>query len=130
MTELAFDAAYNEVLKSVRTTLIKAPGPVRDLAAHMAESAGKGIRAKLLIACAMSSNTAVPEDAVRAASAVELLHMASLVHDDIIDEADTRRNVTAAHSKFGKEKAVLYGDWLLCAALRHAASVNRHSPSA
>ena len=110
-------------MEAVRAALLRAPGPVKEVAEHLASSLGKGIRVKLLMACAMDKDENVTKDAVHAAASVELLHMASLVHDDIIDEAVLRRNIPAAHSKFGKEKAVLAGDWLLCLALRQAMDI-------
>ena len=54
---------------------------------------------------------------VNLASAVELLHMATLVHDDIIDDAETRRNKPSVQSMYGKDMAVYTGDYLLAKSL-------------
>lgn len=51
-------------------------------------------------------------DSVRLAAAVELLHVATLIHDDIVDEAETRRGSPSAHVSYGVRRAVLLGDYL------------------
>jgi heptaprenyl diphosphate synthase len=52
------------------------------------------------------------------AAAVELLHTATLIHDDILDNADTRRGIPALHTKFGTVNAILAGDWLFSRSFR------------
>ncbi|HEY9054926.1 MAG TPA: polyprenyl synthetase family protein [Rectinemataceae bacterium] len=52
------------------------------------------------------------------AAAIELLHTATLVHDDILDQADVRRGLPALHTRFGTVNAVLAGDWLFSACFR------------
>jgi heptaprenyl diphosphate synthase len=55
------------------------------------------------------------------AAAVELLHVASLIHDDIIDQADVRRGIPSLHGRFGTTNAILAGDWLFSRSFRLAA---------
>lgn len=117
------DQAFGQSMDAVRHTLLRAPMVVREVSEHLAVSLGKGIRVRLLLACSMDGDGMVNPSAIRAAAAVELLHMATLVHDDIIDNAVLRRGLPALHSKFGNEKAVLGGDWLLCAAIKLALDV-------
>ncbi len=52
------------------------------------------------------------------AAAVELIHVASLIHDDIIDQADMRRGVASLHTRFGTTNAILAGDWLFSRSFR------------
>jgi heptaprenyl diphosphate synthase len=52
------------------------------------------------------------------AAAVELLHTATLIHDDILDNADMRRGIPALHTKFGTANAILAGDWLFSRSFR------------
>lgn len=54
------------------------------------------------------------------AAAIELLHVATLIHDDVIDNAQTRRGVPSLHTRFGVKEAVLAGDWLLTRCFRLA----------
>ncbi len=71
-------------------------------------------------------------EAVKIAVAVELLHLATLVHDDIIDDAAKRRGIETLHRRFGEKAAILCGDYLVCMALELASTVKppeeRHTP--
>jgi heptaprenyl diphosphate synthase len=77
---------------------------------------GKRLRPLLMVLAAKfgnyDSDTIVPLAAV-----IEMLHMATLIHDDIIDEAKLRRGVQTVQSKWGKDVAVFTGDYLLCKAI-------------
>jgi heptaprenyl diphosphate synthase len=64
---------------------------------------------------------------VNAASSIELLHLATLVHDDIVDDAPMRRGTASVQGRFGKEKAVLCGDWLVCKAVGQAVSLDDYA---
>jgi len=87
------------------------------LGEYLRESGGKRVRPALTIL----SNYAVGGDgssynAIRMATVMEFLHTATLVHDDIIDSADTRRNRPTVNALYGNETAVLMGDWLYMSA--------------
>ena len=87
------------------------------LADYLRESGGKRVRPALTIL----SNYAVGGDgsrynSIRMATVMEFLHTATLVHDDIIDSADTRRNRPTVSALYGNETAVLMGDWLYMSA--------------
>ena len=69
--------------------------------------AGKRLRAKLILKIAGES-----EDAVKLASIVELIHAASLLHDDVIDDAKTRRGIASINAIFGNKTAIMLGDIL------------------
>ena len=82
-----------------------------------APSGGKRVRPALLIL----ANHAVggegsAENIIRMATVMEMLHTATLVHDDIIDNADLRRNRPSVNARFGNNTAVLMGDWLYMSA--------------
>src|SRR6266404_5254255 len=84
---------------------------------HLRRSGGKRVRPALTIL----SNYAVGGDgsnqsSIRMATVMEFLHTATLVHDDVIDKADTRRNRPSINSEFGNQTAVLMGDWLYMSA--------------
>jgi heptaprenyl diphosphate synthase len=78
---------------------------------------GKGARSLLLLSCASDERGEAPRSAVYAAAAMELFHLATLVHDDVIDDAETRRGERSLQSKCGKRRAVVVGDYLLCLSL-------------
>src|SRR5438105_14651177 len=84
---------------------------------YLRASGGKRVRPALTLL----SNAAVGGDAslqnvVRMATVMEFLHTATLVHDDIIDNAETRRNRPTVNALYGNETAVLMGDWLYMSA--------------
>ena len=109
---------YAEALDAVRLliarTLGKADPILADVMNHLSGGQGKNLRAALLLAAAADSRGLVPAAAITAAAALEILHLATLVHDDIIDEAPTRRGQPSIQSKFGKKTAVIGGDYLFC----------------
>jgi len=84
---------------------------------YLRASGGKRVRPALtlLSTCAAGGDAARP-NVVRMATVMELLHTATLVHDDIIDNAETRRNRPSINSRFGNQAAVLMGDWLYMSA--------------
>ncbi len=82
---------------------------------------GKYLRAGLILLASGSKGGSYPEAVIGAAAAVEILHLATLIHDDIVDQAALRRGEPALHRQLGSQKAVLYGDFLFAAAF-HAVS--------
>lgn len=76
---------------------------------------GKQIRPLLTLLCARLKGKSV--DVTEIAAVIEICHTASLIHDDIIDEADTRRGQLSVQKKFGREMAVYAGDFMIFAAI-------------
>lgn len=72
---------------------------------------GKRLRPALVLLCG-SFNSAPQYELVDVAAAAELIHTASLIHDDVIDHADTRRGRPTVSAQWGEQQAVLYGDFL------------------
>ncbi|MDR1638957.1 MAG: polyprenyl synthetase family protein [Clostridiales bacterium] len=97
-----------------RDILLGAKGAISDATRHLAQRPGKGARAYLLLCSSADENMEAPRDAVYAACALELFHLATLVHDDVIDDADTRRGIQSIQSRHGKKSAVIIGDYILC----------------
>lgn len=92
---------------------------ITDIGEHLRAGGGKRIRPALLLLSAKL----FPYDersAVRLGAVVEVIHTATLVHDDIIDEAKTRRGRPAANTQWGNSKCVLAGDWLYMQAFKIA----------
>src|SRR6266436_2062829 len=85
--------------------------PVSEITAYLLGGGGKRLRPALLL---LSARYAGRKDrsAVRLAAVVELLHSATLIHDDVIDSANTRRGRPSANSRWGNHRSVLAGDWL------------------
>ena len=84
---------------------------IAEASVHLAEAGGKRFRPMLtLLAAELGSG--INDDVVAAATGVELTHLASLYHDDVMDEADLRRGVVSANSEYGNSNAILVGDLL------------------
>ena len=83
---------------------------------NLASAGGKRLRPSLSFLAAKLLNADI-ESALRVALAVELLHSASLLHDDLIDDADTRRGHEAAFRRYGNVVSVMSGDYMLAKVL-------------
>ena len=84
---------------------------VTDIARYLISGGGKRIRPLLLLLSAKALGCDSPSR-IRLGAVVEMLHTATLVHDDIIDEASTRRGRPSSNATWGNAKCVLAGDWL------------------
>lgn len=121
---LTFQRATELVKDEVGRLLTASPRVVRTYTQHLTLSWGKFIRASSLFACAEDRDGLIHPNAIKFASAIEILHLATLVHDDVIDNAKLRRGVVTLHKKYGRKAAVICGDYLFCLALQQASSVS------
>ena len=119
-----YDSAFEQVKYEVDSLLSTSPLVIRSYTKHLAASMGKFIRAASVITCAMDQEGLIGEKAVKMAAAVEIMHLATLVHDDVIDNADLRRGELTLQKKYGKRTAVICGDYLVCMAMKLAASAS------
>ncbi|MDD4699472.1 MAG: polyprenyl synthetase family protein [Oscillospiraceae bacterium] len=126
---LSFDEAFEKVNKLILQKLSSSPSIVRQYTLYLTASRGKFIRAVSLLTCAMDAENRINPDAVLIAAGIELLHLATLVHDDVIDDAETRRGVASLQKKFGRRTAVICGDYILCLALETVTACKRTKES-
>lgn len=109
-----FVAADLEVVQSLMQEVAdQAPGRLGQALADLLKRKGKRIRSTFLLLLASTRPGLERKRAARACAAIELIHLASLIHDDIIDDSDLRRNEKSAHRKWGNRFAVLLGDYIL-----------------
>ena len=100
-----------------------------DVAGHLVRAGGKRLRPALVAAAAQASDPGaatmgpLAEDVIQGAVAVELVHLGSLYHDDVMDEAQHRRGVESVNARWGNVVAILTGDFLLARASEIAASL-------
>ncbi len=92
---------------------------ITDISGYLREGGGKRIRPSLLLLSAKSQGYS-GRGMIRLGAVVEMVHSATLVHDDIIDAADIRRGRPSANTTWGNAKCVLAGDWLYMQAFRVA----------
>lgn len=92
---------------------------ITEISGYLRDGGGKRIRPSLLLLSAKAQGYS-GESMIRLGAVVEMVHTATLVHDDIIDAADTRRGRPSANTTWGNAKCVLAGDWLYMQAFRTA----------
>ena len=95
------------------------------ISAHLAAGQGKGLRPALVMLAARLGSHPSRQALVPLAAAIELMHHATLVHDDIIDAAPTRRNQPSLNAVWGNEISVIAGDFLYARAFALAAGFLR-----
>lgn len=92
-------------------------------------SKSKRTRSILVIASAMACDGEVKDELIKACAAIEYVHLASVIHDDIIDESDTRWGSAALHKKEGNGAAIVVGDYMLARAGTIASSISQEAGS-
>jgi octaprenyl-diphosphate synthase len=106
-----------ELDRFLRAQLAAFEPEIRSMAEYCIDSSGKRIRPALAFFSGWREDGAVVPEVVRAAAVIEMVHLATLVHDDIMDGADVRRNRRTASRAYGSTAAVLLGDALFAHAL-------------
>lgn len=89
---------------------------VTEAANHIISAGGKRFRPLLVTLCSQFGKPVADVDLVRAAVVMELTHVASLYHDDVMDEASIRRGAESANSRWGNSVAIMVGDFLFARA--------------
>ncbi|HPA98554.1 MAG TPA: polyprenyl synthetase family protein, partial [Methanothrix sp.] len=103
---------YQIIDNQLAQMVIELPdSPLGEIIGYVLSSPGKRVRPLILMLSAEAFG-GTAEEAANAALAVELVHAASLVHDDILDQGIERRGTQSALERFGPEAALLAGDWL------------------
>lgn len=104
-----FEAFFEQTLKAETE-------PMDSIMSYVLDTEGKRLRPVLALLCARLFGE-VNERTLRAATVVEVIHSASLIHDDVIDRAEQRRGQASVKARFGEIPAVLAGDYLLSKAV-------------
>ncbi len=104
-------------------SVVTGDGFLDEVTTHLIAAGGKRLRPLLALAAATGGQREPTEDDLMGGVAVELVHLASLYHDDVIDEATIRRNVESVNSRFGNLVAIVAGDYLLARSAAIAASL-------
>jgi octaprenyl-diphosphate synthase len=123
-----FDLIHDEleqVEKRITVESVASVDAVTAISQYLQSSGGKRLRPTLLLIAAKLSNAngnsnSANASAIQLGAVVELLHAATLVHDDVIDAAETRRGRPSSNVKWGNHTCVLAGDWLYMQAFQIA----------
>jgi heptaprenyl diphosphate synthase len=121
------DGDLTQVRARLRSLAMPGSHKVHEPIMYAVEHVGRLFRPTLVLASSYlvqkQPGTATGQDVIDAATAVELLHIATLCHDDLIDDALVRRGIPTTKVKFGSDIALLTGDYLLACCMRTAASL-------
>ncbi len=96
---------------------------------HLIDAGGKRLRASLAIASATSGEHEATHEDLMGAVSLELMHLASLYHDDVMDEATIRRNVDSVNARYGNLIAIVAGDYLMARSAGIAADLGAATAS-
>ena len=120
--------SHRDVERLIRHRIETLRGALGHAACHHFAAPGKMLRAKMALRGAALLNI---DDfaAIRWASAIEVLHNASLIHDDLCDGDKHRRGQQSIWSKFGRNTALALGDWLVALSFEFAAEAAKHTNS-
>jgi geranylgeranyl pyrophosphate synthase len=105
----------NQVERELLAAVASADPFVTEVSAHLVEAGGKRTR-PLLVLLGAHFGAGITPEVIKAALVVELTHVATLYHDDVMDEAAVRRGTPSANSRFGNSVAILTGDFLFARA--------------
>ncbi|MCU0227621.1 MAG: polyprenyl synthetase family protein [Bryobacterales bacterium] len=118
-----FDLVHQDLLRveeEFRLESVASEDAVTKIAAHLQQSGGKRMRPTLVLLTSKLFPGRNPAASVQLAAVVELIHTATLIHDDVIDEAETRRGDASTNAIWGNQTSVLAGDWLYMQAFQIA----------
>jgi heptaprenyl diphosphate synthase len=120
------EQALGRVEQSLANSTAAADPFLSEVTGHLVNAGGKRLRPALVVASACVGGAEGPhvgDDVVQGGVAVELVHLGSLYHDDVMDEAEHRRGVQSVNARWGNLVAILAGDFLLARASEIAASL-------
>jgi octaprenyl-diphosphate synthase len=124
------EAIYEPILSDlgrverlIRDTLDSDSDFIAELVKRVQLYGGKRMRPAMLLLAAKACGVVTP-DHDKLASCVELIHVATLVHDDVLDDADKRRHVATVNAEWGNEASLLLGDFLFTHAFQLAAAAS------
>ncbi|MEL0538761.1 polyprenyl synthetase family protein [Staphylococcus debuckii] len=123
MEKLNINKEIKKIEKELKNT-IKSGNPIlEDASLHLLSSGGKRVRPSFVVLSSEYGPHPRNEETYKIAVSLELIHMATLVHDDVIDRSDKRRGRYTISKKWDQETAILTGNYLLALALNHISSI-------
>ncbi len=117
------DTDLDRLEDHLRRAVVRGDAFLDEVVTHLIVAGGKRIRPSLALVAASLSGEDATEGSLCAATSVELVHLASLYHDDVMDEAVIRRNVASVNARWGNLVAIVAGDFLLARSAELAASL-------
>ena len=97
---------------------------INNISEYIVNSGGKRIRPLIVLLSARACGASDLDRIVKAAAMIEFIHTATLLHDDVVDNSDSRRGIKTAHQSFGNESTILVGDFLYSRAFQIMVQIN------
>ena len=119
------EGEMNDFIELFKQSLSQGDGMLESVLSHIRQRGGKRMRPMLILLTAKNYG-GVNSTTQNAALGLELLHTASLVHDDVVDESDQRRGQPSVNASYNNKVAVLVGDYILSTALLRVALSENH----
>ena len=116
------ESSWKQYERMMETSLRADNKLQQEVLRYIGSRRGKQLRPLLVMLSAQLCNP-ITDKTLRAAVALELLHTASLIHDDVVDSSDTRRGIASVHTKWTNKVAVLIGDYMLAKVIGLVAEV-------
>lgn len=120
----------NREIKNIETSLAQLmqceTSTLQQASEHLLSSGGKRVRPLFVILSSYLSGQTPTDATYRVAAALELIHMATLVHDDVIDFSEKRRGETTIEKEWNQSTAILTGNFLLARALEHLSTIENY----
>ena len=123
MAKLNMNSEIKNVEKRLQKAIESNDPILREASSHLLSSGGKRVRPAFVILSSQFGPQKKTEDTYRVAVALELIHMATLVHDDVIDKSDKRRGRLTIVKKWDVTTAILTGNFLLALGLEHLSEI-------
>lgn len=123
MEKLNINKEIKKIEKALKQTIKSDNAVLEEASHHLLSSGGKRVRPSFVILSSEYGISPRNEDTYKIAVSLELIHMATLVHDDVIDRSDKRRGRLTISKKWDQDTAILTGNYLLALALNNISSI-------
>jgi heptaprenyl diphosphate synthase len=117
------DVDRERIEAAMLSSVVTSDAYLTEIASHLIVAGGKRLRPVIAVAAGRVGGSSASDDVVLGGVACELVHLGSLYHDDVMDEATTRRGVDTVNARWGNLQAILAGDFLLARSSEIAASL-------
>ena len=123
LSVVGMDADRERIDAAMLAAVVTSDPYLTEIASHLIVAGGKRLRPVLAVVAGQLASGVASDDVVQGGVACELVHLGSLYHDDVMDEAEIRRGVETVNARWGNLQAILAGDFLLSRASEIAASL-------
>lgn len=121
----SLDLEHDRVSAQLKSVLTFDDSPLNTAMTYLADVGSKRLRSSLLMTVVASCNHPIDDTTIAACTSLELVHLSSLIHDDILDRSDTRWGKPTFNARHGNDRAIVAGDYLFAHACEYATKTNQ-----